>query len=47
LILAALVAVFTGGSLLLFWDRRFDLGFLRNLAWAFPQIASLLRISSH
>ncbi len=45
LIVAALAAVLAGGSLLLFWDRRFNLGFLRNFTWAFPQIANLLRIS--
>jgi len=42
---AALAALATGGLL---WvsDRRFSLGFVRNLAWAFPQIAAFVGIPS-
>jgi O-antigen/teichoic acid export membrane protein len=44
LVIAGLLAVLVTGAILWFSDRRYSLGLVRNVAIAFPQIASILRI---
>ena len=44
LILASLLAVVVTGFLLWFSDHRYSLGLFRNIAIAFPQVASILKI---
>jgi len=44
LVIAGLLAVFVIGSILWFSDHVFSLGLLRNIAVAFPQVASVLKI---
>jgi O-antigen/teichoic acid export membrane protein len=44
LILAGIISVLSVFSLLLVSDRRFSLGFARNFASAFPQLASLIGV---
>jgi O-antigen/teichoic acid export membrane protein len=45
LILAGVLSVLSVVSLVWISDRRFSLGFIRNLASAFPQVAALFGIS--
>ncbi len=44
LVIAGLLAVFVIGSILWFSDHVYSLGLLRNIAVAFPQVASVLKI---
>jgi O-antigen/teichoic acid export membrane protein len=44
LIIAGLLAALVTGSILWFSDRRYSLGLVRNIAVAFPQVASILKI---
>lgn len=44
LVVASLLAVFVTGSILWFSDQRYSLGLVRNIAVAFPQVASILKI---
>lgn len=44
LVIASLLAAFVTGSILWFSDHRYSLGLVQNIAIAFPQIASLLKI---
>ena len=44
LVIAGLLTALGSGSILWFSDRRFSLGLGRNIALAFPQIASILRV---
>jgi hypothetical protein len=44
LVIASLLAALVIVSILWFSDRRYSLGLLRNIAIAFPQMASILKI---
>lgn len=44
LVIASLLAVLVIGSILWFSDHRYSLGLVRNIAIAFPQLASFLKI---
>jgi len=44
LVIASLLAALVIVSILLFSDRRYSLGLLRNIAFAFPQLASILKM---
>jgi O-antigen/teichoic acid export membrane protein len=44
LIMASLLAALVTGAILWFSDTRYSLGLTRNIATAFPQVASLLKI---
>lgn len=44
LVIASLLAALLTGSILWFSDYRFSLGLTRNIAIAFPQVASILKI---
>jgi O-antigen/teichoic acid export membrane protein len=44
LVLAGLLAALMIGSILWFSDQRYSLGLVRNIAIAFPQVASILKI---
>ena len=44
LVIAGLLAVLVTGFFLWFSDRRYSLGLVGNVAIAFPQVASILRI---
>jgi len=44
LVIASLLAALLTGSILWFSDNRYSLGLVRNIAIAFPQVASILRI---
>ena len=44
--LGAALAALAAGGLLWISDRRFSLGFMRNLVWAFPQIAAFVGVPS-
>ena len=44
LLIAGLLAVLVTGSILWYSDRLYSLGLLRNIAIAFPQVASVLKI---
>jgi O-antigen/teichoic acid export membrane protein len=44
LVIASLLAVLVTGSVLWFSDYRYSLGLVRNIAIAFPQLASFLKI---
>jgi len=43
-VIASLLAALVIVSILWFSDRRYSLGLLRNIAIAFPQMASILKI---
>jgi O-antigen/teichoic acid export membrane protein len=43
LVIASLLAALITGSILWFSDHRYSLGLLRNIAVAFPQVASILK----
>jgi O-antigen/teichoic acid export membrane protein len=45
-IIAIVLAALVTGSLLWISDRRLSLGFVRNLAWIFPQVAAFLGAKS-
>jgi O-antigen/teichoic acid export membrane protein len=44
LVIASLLAALVTGSILWFSDHRYSLGLVRNIAIAFPQVASFLKI---
>jgi lipopolysaccharide exporter len=44
LVIASLLAALVTGSILWFSDHRYSLGLVRNIAIAFPQVASILKI---
>jgi lipopolysaccharide exporter len=44
LVIAGLLAALVTGSILWFSDQRYSLGLVRNIAVAFPQVASILKI---
>jgi hypothetical protein len=44
LVIASLLAALLTGSILWFSDDRFSLGLTRNIAIAFPQVATILKI---
>ena len=44
LVIASLLAVLVTGSILWFSDHRYSLGLVHNIAIAFPQLASFLKI---
>jgi lipopolysaccharide exporter len=44
LVIASLLAALVTGSILWFSDQRYSLGLVRNIAIAFPQVASILKI---
>ena len=44
LVIASLLAALVIVSILWFSDQRFSLGLLRNIAVAFPQLASILKL---
>jgi PST family polysaccharide transporter len=46
LVIASLLAVLVTGSILWFSDHRYSLGLIRNIAVAFPQVASILKMRS-
>lgn len=46
LVVATLLAALVTGSILWFSDDRYSLGLVRNIAIAFPQVASILKIRS-
>jgi lipopolysaccharide exporter len=46
LVIASLLAVLVTGSILWFSDHRYSLGLVRNIAIAFPQLASFLKIQN-
>ena len=44
LVIASLLAALVTGSILWFSDQRYSLGLVRNIAIAFPQVASILKL---
>jgi hypothetical protein len=44
LFIASLLAALVTGAILWFSDQRYSLGLVRNIAIAFPQVASILKI---
>lgn len=44
LVIAVLLAVLVTGSILWYFDQQYSLGLVRNIAVAFPQVASIFRI---